>query len=113
MKKGLPYVLRKIAEGTYVFDFSAKAEKKKLVKSLEHAVTTDGGAELRMTVFDKFDPEEFVKAAFAFGDEREWVRVRVGAEPCVPPFNNLDKFTNDFMRKRNQPGVQRRKGLQA
>ncbi|HMD67585.1 MAG TPA: radical SAM protein, partial [Chitinivibrionales bacterium] len=79
-KKGLPYVLRKIAEGTYLFDFSARAEKKKLVKSLEHGMTRDGGAELRMTVFDKFDSEEFVKAAFAFGDEREWVRVRVEAE---------------------------------
>jgi Radical SAM proteins, N-terminal len=110
-QKGLPYVLRKVKDGMYMFDFSAKAEKKKLVQSLEHMMTKDGGADIRMTVFDKFDPEEFVKGAFTFGDEREWVRVRVEAEPCIPLFNNPDKFTDDFMRKRNQPGVQKRKGL--
>jgi|WetSurMetagenome_2_1015567.scaffolds.fasta_scaffold00149_25 radical SAM superfamily enzyme YgiQ (UPF0313 family) len=77
---GLTYVLKKIAEGKYSFDFSAKALRKKIMRSLEYENTEGPGAKLRLAVLEKFDYEGFVKTSFAFGDEREWVRVRVEAE---------------------------------
>ncbi|HUI93438.1 MAG TPA: radical SAM protein [Chitinivibrionales bacterium] len=76
-EKGLPYMLRKTGDGAYVFDFSEKALKKKIVKSLDHKMLMDGMTELRMTVFDKFDPEEFIKETFGSKNENDWVRIRV------------------------------------
>jgi hypothetical protein len=79
-KKGLPYVLRKTGDGKYVFDFSEKALKKRTVNSLEYIKSENGETELRMRVFDKFDPEEFVRESFAFKDKNDWVRVKVESE---------------------------------
>ena len=79
-EKGLPYVLRKTGEGSYSFNFQAKAAKKKLIGSLAYANLPGGGTDIRMTVFDKFDPEEFVKEVFVFENENDWVRIRVKSE---------------------------------
>jgi len=79
-KKGLPYTLRKIGEGNYSFDFSPKALKKKLMVALTYSSTKEGGADVSVSVFDKFDPEEFVKNAFAFPSENDWVRVNISAQ---------------------------------
>jgi radical SAM superfamily enzyme YgiQ (UPF0313 family) len=78
-KKGLPYTLRKTGEGNYSFDFSPKALKKKLIGALTYSCTKEGGSEISASVFDKFDPEEFVKNVFAFASENDWVRVNVTA----------------------------------
>jgi hypothetical protein len=80
LEKGLTYVLKKSGDGRYRFDFSAKALKKKIVQSFEYKKLSAGEAELRMTVFDKFDPEGFVRESFAFKDKNDWVRVNVESE---------------------------------
>jgi hypothetical protein len=79
-EKGLPFILNKLGEGSYSFDFQAKAAKKKLVQSLQYTKLSDGTTKIRMTVFDKFDPEDFIKEVFIFENENDWVRVRVESE---------------------------------
>jgi hypothetical protein len=78
-KKGLPFTLRKTGERNYSFAFSPKALKKKLIGALTYSSTKEGGADISVSVFGKFDPEEFVKNAFVYPNENDWVRVRVAA----------------------------------
>lgn len=84
-RKFLRYELRKKEEGVYFLEFSKDSLKKKIMTFFSYALKNAGGVKdyskvlIELVPGSKFNPEEFVKEAFAYPGENEWVRTRITA----------------------------------
>jgi radical SAM superfamily enzyme YgiQ (UPF0313 family) len=83
----LPHVLRRVAEGHYAYEWSAKAKKRDVLRALEvRATTADPRGPCRVTLVAgrRFELEPFLTSAFALPHRTDWVRLVARAHERQP-----------------------------
>jgi radical SAM superfamily enzyme YgiQ (UPF0313 family) len=80
-REALPHMLRKVADGHYRYEWSAKAKKRDVLRELESVQTgaaTDqrkGACRVTLTPGRRFEIEPFLTSAFALPHAADWVRL--------------------------------------
>jgi len=83
----LPHVLRRVADGHYSYEWSAKAKKRDVLRALEvRATTADPRGPCRVTLVAgrRFELEPFLTSAFALPHRTDWVRLVARAHERQP-----------------------------
>lgn len=82
--QALPHTLRRLGEGRYGYEWSAKAKKRDVLRGLEVSAV-GAGARVVLEPGRRFELEALLRTAFELPRPADWVRIRAYAEAAEQP----------------------------